>query len=49
MGINEALNALNGLFDSLYSISLLTEEETKLAEEIENAIINYVKSKGDYR
>jgi hypothetical protein len=49
MDINEALDAMSGLFDSLYSISLLTDEEAKLEEEIESTITNYVKSKGDYR
>lgn len=47
MDINEALDAMSGLFDSLYSISLLTNEEAKLAEEIERTITNYVRSKGD--
>lgn len=47
MDIKEALDAMSGLFDSLYCISLLTDEEAKLAEEIESTITNYVRSKGD--
>ena len=45
MNINEALEELGKLFDVLYSIGCMTEEEGELANEIESTIISYVKMK----
>lgn len=51
MNISEALDAMSGLFDSLYMFYEDSGEKEilTLIEQVEETIINYVKSKGDYR
>jgi hypothetical protein len=49
MDINTALDNLSGLFDCLYESGFLTEEEKQMMCDVEDTIINYVKSKGDLK
>ena len=52
MEINKALDALNGLLDTLYVYCDTEDADPEFLaqiDKVEEAIINYVKSKGDYR